>query len=171
MRAVGESILTFNCSQYNEALPAQNASYRSNGLYWESYLCPSPGLVCPLWPGLPAEAVVQEGFSEEEAFRLRSGEGRGGVCSGGWDEEGVAEAHGALSEDQSETSRAGQGVVTLQAGLPLFSTPPPLPCYSRQPNTFAVPYPPLHQGFHIHGPMSANNPMGIGDEYLCPFYR
>lgn len=33
----------------------------------------------PLWPGLPAEGVVQEGFSEEEAFRLRSGEGRAGV--------------------------------------------------------------------------------------------
>lgn len=79
--------------------------------------------------------MIQEGFPEEVAFRLRSGEGRGeshrrwgvvgsrGNNGGGVDEhKGITEAHRALSEDQNKRTAAGQGAVTMQRGPPLFNT-------------------------------------------------
>lgn len=74
--------------------------------------------------------MIQEGFPEEVAFRLRSGEGRGeshrrwgvvgsrGNNGGGVDEhKGITEAHRALSEDQNKRTAAGQGAVTMQRAL------------------------------------------------------
>ena len=88
--------------------------------------------------------MVQEGFPEEVAFRLRSGEGRGeshtrwgvvgsrGKNGGGVDEhERITKAHGALSEDQNERTAAGQVAVTSEQALhfsvPSSLIPPQLP--------------------------------------------